>query len=105
MKKMRKRFHTALIGATTFILMIAGPGSGLLYAQDEEVTEEPLEEVIVTGSRIARDAYTSAAPLQTFDAEEIKKLLKSPDIEFHEKQEFLYLFKDDNHLLCGGKIW
>ena len=40
-----------------------------------------------------------------FYRREIKKLLKSPDIEFHEKQEFLYLFKDDNHLLCGDKIW
>ena len=74
MKRMRRWFHTTLVGGTAFILMIAGPGSGLLYAQDEEVVEESLEEVIVTGSRIARDTYTSAAPMQTFDAEEVKKL-------------------------------
>jgi iron complex outermembrane receptor protein len=33
-----------------------------------------LEEIVVTGSRIARDSYTSAAPLQTFDIEVVKQL-------------------------------
>ncbi len=40
-----------------------------------------------------------------FYKREIKKLLKSPDIEFHKKQEFLYLFKDNMLLLCGDGGW
>jgi hypothetical protein len=41
-------------------------------AQNEEVDDE-LEEITVTGSRIRRDEYTSAAPLQTFDVETARK--------------------------------
>ena len=42
--------------------LILGPAQ----AQDA-VDDEVLEEVVVTGSRIARDEFSSAAPLQTFD--------------------------------------
>ena len=74
MTKTRSWFQATLIGGAATILLIVGPGSGLLYAQDESAEEDTLEEIVVTGSRIARDTYTSAAPLQTFDIEEIKKL-------------------------------
>ncbi|MCK4730701.1 MAG: hypothetical protein KAT28_05275 [Candidatus Aenigmarchaeota archaeon] len=35
-----------------------------------------------------------------FYKREAKKLLKSPDIEFHKKQEFLHLLKD-----CDFSLW
>jgi len=40
----------------------------------EAADDEALEEVVVTGSRIARDEYSSAAPLQTFDIQSAKQL-------------------------------
>jgi len=52
-----------------FTLPLALAGTlliGTVQAQDI-ADEEELEEVVVTGSRIARDEYSSAAPLQTFD--------------------------------------
>jgi len=66
-------FRTTLIGGAATLLLIAGPGSGLLYAQDDADVGQALEEVLVTGSRIARDEYSSAAPLQTFDIEVAKQ--------------------------------
>ncbi len=39
---------------------------GTVQAQDVD-DDDAIEEVVVTGSRIARDEYSSAAPLQTFD--------------------------------------
>ncbi len=66
-------FRTTLIGGAATLLLIAGPGSGLLYAQDDADVGQVLEEVVVTGSRIARDEYSSAAPLQTFDIEVAKQ--------------------------------
>ena len=61
-----------LIGALlTCPLMIAfafyvGP------AQAQQGADET-EEIVVTGSRIRRDEYTSAAPIQTFDVEAARK--------------------------------
>lgn len=43
-----------------------------VFAQDDDMDGE-LEEIIVTGSRIRRDSYTSAAPLQTYDVDEARK--------------------------------
>ena len=64
-----KRFIGALL---TCPLMLAvafyvGP------VQAQGVDGEELEEITVTGSRIRRDQYTSAAPLQTFDIDEARK--------------------------------
>jgi len=42
-------------------------------AQDENEVDGELEEITVTGSRIRRDEYTSAAPLQTYDIETARK--------------------------------
>lgn len=44
-----------------------------IYAQDDGAEDGALEEVIVTGSRIRRDEYNSAAPLQTFDIETARR--------------------------------
>ncbi len=46
---------------------------GNVLAQEDD-GDDALEEVIVTGSRIARDEYTSAAPLQTFDIQSARKI-------------------------------
>jgi len=55
-------------------MSVAGPGSGFLFAQTDAEEDFAMEEITVTGSRIARDSFTSAAPMQVFDAEEVKKL-------------------------------
>jgi iron complex outermembrane receptor protein len=46
---------------------------GTVQAQ-EVADDEVLEEVVVTGSRIARDEYSSAAPLQTFDIQSARQV-------------------------------
>jgi iron complex outermembrane receptor protein len=77
MMKEKRRLRTAFIWGAVAILGFSGPGTGLLYAQDpgEQVAEDGLlEEIVVTGSRIARDEFTSAAPLQTFDIESAKQI-------------------------------
>ncbi|MDZ7645502.1 MAG: TonB-dependent receptor plug domain-containing protein [Woeseiaceae bacterium] len=44
---------------------------GLALAQDNEVEEQTaLEEVVVTGSRIRKDVFTSSAPMEVIDVEE-----------------------------------
>ena len=77
MMKEKRRLRTALAWSAVTILGFSGPGTGLLYAQDpgEQVADDGLlEEIVVTGSRIARDEFTSAAPLQTFDIESAKQI-------------------------------
>jgi iron complex outermembrane receptor protein len=78
MKKETSWLRTALVCSAATLLCITGPGSGLLYAQEtpaEDATEGgALEEIVVTGSRIARDEFSSAAPLQTFDIESAKQI-------------------------------
>ncbi len=50
--------------------LVAAPA----MAQDDQDPEaSDLEEIVVTGSRIRRDEYSSAAPLQTFDVEAARK--------------------------------
>jgi iron complex outermembrane receptor protein len=46
---------------------------GTAQAQDDG-DDGSLEEVVVTGSRIARDEYSSAAPMQTFDIPSAKQI-------------------------------
>jgi len=46
---------------------------GVVQAQEDD-GDEALEEVVVTGSRIARDEYTSAAPLQAFDIQSARQI-------------------------------
>ena len=63
-----KRFLTA------WSLLVVGTLTiGPTQAQ-ENADEDTLEEVVVTGSRIARDEYTSAAPLQTFDIQSARQI-------------------------------
>jgi iron complex outermembrane receptor protein len=47
--------------------------TGAAQAQDA-ADDAPLEEVTVTGSRIARDEFSSAAPLQTFDVTSARQI-------------------------------
>ena len=58
------------------ILVIAGPVSPVRAQEETNAgsadSDEQLEEVIVTGSRIARDEYTLTQGLLTFGEEEIR---------------------------------
>ena len=60
---------TPLAGAISSILAAGAFYSpGLALAQDDEAEDQrPLEEVIVTGSRIRKDVFTSSAPMEVID--------------------------------------
>ena len=58
----------------SFPLIVAGSLSfAPAVAQVEDAAESDVEEIVVTGSRIRRDEYSSAAPLQTFDIDAARK--------------------------------
>lgn len=65
------RFIRALLTCplTLAATLLAAPA----IAQDQEDPDRALDEIVVTGSRIARDEYSSAAPLQTFDVDAARK--------------------------------
>ncbi|MGH8166718.1 MAG: hypothetical protein ACREQ1_05730, partial [Woeseiaceae bacterium] len=52
---------TPLAAAVLTALYTAGPA---LAQDDAAPNDEPVEEVIVTGSRIRRDTFSSAAPME-----------------------------------------
>lgn len=66
-KKPFKRIALAA-GAAVFF---SGPATQA-FAQDVEVDDEKLEEVIVTGSRISRPELSSSTPLQVINSESIE---------------------------------
>lgn len=49
------------------VAFYAGP------VQAQGADDEGVEEIVVTGSRIRRDGYSSPAPLQTFDVDEARR--------------------------------
>jgi iron complex outermembrane receptor protein len=59
--------------ALAWPLLLAGMAITPAAIAQDEVDDESIEEIVVTGSRIRRDSYTSAAPLQTYDAEEARR--------------------------------
>ncbi len=59
-------------------------------AQDQDSADEAVEEVVVTGSRIRRDEYTSAAPLQAFDVDEARKAGITTVSELLQKSTITY---------------
>ena len=61
---MTKGVKAALVTGVAFALSIP-----LGYAQDQR--DEPLEEIITTGSRIARDEFSSSSPVSVVTGEEI----------------------------------
>ena len=64
-----KRFIGALLSCPLMfaVAFYVGP----VQAQQDA---EEVEEIVVTGSRIARDEYSSAAPLQTFDISSARQI-------------------------------
>ena len=61
-----------MLSAASLALMVS---LGTVYAQDvdelpeaDDVAEAAQDQIVVTGSRIARDEFSSAAPLQSLDA-------------------------------------
>lgn len=67
LRLMRKSLLMASCAAMTFSV-------SPVQAQDSASAEEEIEMITVTGSRIRRDAFTSAAPIQTFDIEAAKQI-------------------------------
>lgn len=71
------RFRSLLRGgASAAALSIAALAfQPVTMAQDQDAAEdETVEEVVVTGSRIRRDSFTSAAPMQTMDVEAARQI-------------------------------
>jgi len=61
---------TPLASAISCILAGGTLGASVpVLAQDNDVSGEPIEEVVVLGSRIKKDAFTSSAPLTVIDVE------------------------------------
>ena len=73
-----KIFHPSRRGITSFAFITATVFSGALFnpiqAQvEEQQSDEELEELIVTGSRIVRPEFSQPAPVVTIDQEEISR--------------------------------
>ena len=71
--------RAALLGSVSSLVVVAalGVASTSALAQDQTAAdddENALEEVVVTGSRIRRDSFSSAAPLQTFDVDAARQI-------------------------------
>lgn len=64
-----KRFISALFACLPIVLSAFQAGPVLAQGEDDDV----VDEITVTGSRIRRDEYSSAAPLQTYDIEAARK--------------------------------
>ena len=68
-----KRWMTLFGGSLLFAF---GFASSPVQAQDEDVLDESgeVEEIVVTGSRIRRDEFSSPSPIQVLDVESGKQL-------------------------------
>jgi len=63
-----------LLGSTAALAASFAMGAGAI-AQDADIEEiQEVEEVVVTGSRIKRDAFSSTTPMQVLDASQSRKL-------------------------------
>lgn len=68
----RKPLYLMIKGGLGLALAMGLAGTSTpLLAQDADEEEVLLEEVIVTGSRIARDGFSSSSPLAVFDEQDI----------------------------------
>ena len=82
MKELNARLRAAgLLAAAGSLLLIGLPSFAAdapaaatpktdAAKKDEEKKDEPVEQIIVTGSRIHRDSFTSASPIQVITKEE-----------------------------------
>ena len=66
--RIRRAVHLALmVGGASALL-----ANSAAYAQDQDTDKKPLEEVVVTGSRILTPNLTSSSPVQTITSEDIQ---------------------------------
>lgn len=63
-----------LATAATAVLALAATAPAPALAQEEEEAEGEAERIVVTGSRIRRDEFTSASPLQVLNTQEAVRL-------------------------------
>jgi iron complex outermembrane recepter protein len=80
--KVRRAVRLALLSGTAALL-----ANTAAFAQEQDATDKPMEEVVVTGSRIVSTNLDSPSPVQTISSEDIAKtgivnvqelLLKNP---------------------------
>lgn len=72
MKYINKRVQNKfLASAATALALAAFSYSDLAFAQDQDAEEASVEEVIVTGSRIARKDLTGPSPVSVIDSESL----------------------------------
>ncbi len=72
----RNKLRLSLLGSTAVVMACVSLGSGQAYAQDEEA----VEEVVVTGSRIARKDLSSPSPVSVVSGDEFR-LQGTPNVE------------------------
>jgi len=76
----KKRYRAALHKGVAIALISGGftslsaPANAQIADQIGEQEEEAVEQIVITGSRIKRDAFSSTTPLQVLDAEEATRL-------------------------------
>lgn len=65
-----------LLGAASGLALLTAGASALAQQQapDEEAATGEVEQIVVTGSRIRRDTFSSPSPIQVLDAVENRKL-------------------------------
>ena len=66
-------YFTRALLTCPFILAGSLFAAPAVAQDDQDPAASELEEIVVTGSRIRRDEYSSAAPLQTFDVNAARK--------------------------------
>lgn len=71
------KLRLSLLGSTAVVMACLSLGSGQAYAQD---MEESVEEVVVTGSRIARKDLASPSPVSVVSGDEFR-LQGTPNVE------------------------
>lgn len=72
-----RHWRAWLLGTAASLATVAfyAPGSEVLAQEsDQDQADTSLEQIIVTGSRIRRDAFSATTPIQVLDASENRKL-------------------------------
>ncbi|MEM8684985.1 MAG: hypothetical protein AAGF72_16260, partial [Pseudomonadota bacterium] len=73
---MTNRKRLSLYGKGGLALLVSAFMMTPAVAQDDDddADEEQIEEIVTTGSRIARDTFSTTTPLQVLDADEAQRI-------------------------------
>jgi outer membrane receptor protein involved in Fe transport len=72
-EKSARRTGATLICSATIVMLLSGGRDGTSHAQEAEA-RTPLDEVIVTGTRIRRDDFNAPTPTTILDSEDLQSL-------------------------------